>query len=49
MISKLTSGKNEKPRRGVYIKKLQLDLLFVFRKDQIESKAIEYADKWIFS
>ena len=31
-ISKLTGGKNEKPRRGALHEKLRLDLYFVYRK-----------------
>ena len=31
-ISKFTSGKNEKARRGALHKKLRLDLYFVYRK-----------------
>ena len=46
-ISKLTGGKNEKPRRGVLHKKLRLDLYFVYRKHGMEIKVIElwYVDK----
>ena len=31
-ISKLTGGKNEKPRWGALHEKLRLDLYFVYRK-----------------
>ena len=41
-ISKLTGGKNEKPRRGALHKKLRLDLYFVYRKHGMEIKVIEY-------
>ena len=30
--SKLTGGKNEKPRRGTLHEKLQLDFYFVYKK-----------------
>ena len=41
-ISKLTGGKNEKPRRGDLHEKLWLDLYFVYRKQVMEIKVIEY-------
>ena len=41
-ISKLTCGKNEKPRLGVLHEKLQLDLYFVYRKHWMEIKVTEY-------
>ena len=37
-ISKLTGGKNEKPRRGTLHEKLWLDLYFVYRKHWMEIK-----------
>ena len=37
-ISKLTGGKNEKPRQGTLHKKLWLDLYFVYRKHCMEIK-----------
>ena len=40
MISKLTSGKNEKLRRGVYIEKLQLDLLLFLGKTKWKAKQL---------
>ena len=41
-ISKLTGGKNEKPRRGALHEKLRLNLYFVNRKHCMEIKIIEY-------
>ena len=45
-ISKLTGGKNEKPRRGALLEKLLLDLYFVYRKNWMEIKIIEYVICW---
>ena len=45
-ISKLTGGKNEKPRRGTLHEKLWLDLYFVYRKHWMEIKIIEYVICW---
>ena len=41
-ISKLTGGKNEKPRRGTLHEKRWLDLYFVYSKHWMEIK-----NKWI--
>ena len=41
-ISKLTGGKNEKPRRGALHEKLRLNLYFANRKHWMEIKIIEY-------
>ena len=37
-ISRLTGGKNKKPRWGILHKKLWLDLYFVYRKHWMEKK-----------
>ena len=37
-ISKLTGGKNEKPKWGALHEKLRLDLYFVYRKQWMEIK-----------
>ena len=42
IISKLTGGKNGKPRRGILREKLHLDFYFVYRKHGIETKINEY-------
>ena len=41
-VSKLTGGKNEKPRRGALHEKLQLNLYFVYKKHLMEIKITEY-------
>ena len=41
-ISKVTGGKNEKPRRGALHEKLRLNLYFVYRKHRMEIKITEY-------
>ena len=41
-ISKLTGGKNEKPKWGALHEKLRLDLYFVYRKQWMEIKIREY-------
>ena len=41
-ISKLTGGKNEKPRRGALHEKLRLDLYFVYKKHWMEIKISKY-------
>ena len=40
-ISKLTGGKNEKPKRGALHEKLRLDLYFAYRKHLMEIKITE--------
>ena len=42
IISKLTDGKNGKPRREILREKLQLDFYYVYSKHWIETKITEY-------